>query len=1178
MMRKLAGWLLSLVAASAAGQGLGPGPGLGISYIAPPPPANNPTSQVKFNPGYIYASYHVTPGNGLPSNSYLASDLSQLSSYPLPSNQLPAYAFAMRWQDLETFPGASTNPNASSQYSITALATVLNQIEAAFPSTGARVAIYLNYEAVIDQTPAQIQATNWSTTTGIVPKWVALANGTPSAFSVPLTFGSSSPVTTGVAAGISSNAYYNIIFANYYADGDSISRYHLQMPDWRSPQVQQSAIQMLQWLSQATFTITTGPFAGTWTLNTAPFVELIANNDEISWNFNAGGNQPNTPSGALSPTWQNIMSGYVNVMNATAALFPNTIVVSCTSYGVTGQTGAQNQNSDMAALVNPNFSFSSGGVVRYTSPVALSGSDTYVSDWGATISEANPAKQGQTGRNANGWSEGSALPSPTVAAVTGVRPYVAQVQPSDWDTNAKHIPSGVTIHTASMVTAEMQSAAVPQATHMVISNGDGTTFDREAWGGFGASSYIEAALVANYTTYPVTTTLPTSLMYGPTITSVTNVTTNSQTINWAAITGQGTGLSLLLIRNGTQIASVNPATVTSFNDSSLTPGTAYTYTLQMSNINGTGPVGPAMVSPTLVFNYPNFSGSPAVHATGNVALTGSIYAMTDGTSHHGGGLWYTTVQNIQAFTTAFTFQIYTYTGFGAFFVIQNSNSSTNPLNGYGVNSGCASANGMGYGGGGGSGQAAVANSIGIKFDAGVFNTNGPTNAYAGTPQSSTGLYVDGGPAIGGSPVPNTASVNGFGPENDLHLMNVAVGSDDIMQAVVSYDGTTLTMVLTDTVTAATTRLSWPVNIPAIVGANTAFVGFMSCSPQASAGVNTVNSWKYAVGAPTRLASPTLSVAAGQYTGTQTVAISGPIGASIYYTTNGLPPTSSSTLYTSPISVASTQNVQAVAISPGYLDSLVTQGYYQIQSSSTPFINFPSGFASNGGLIQTDGYSSLSSGNIVLTDNAGNSFECSAAWFVPQVSVSSFNTTFTLNMTSVTGPNSSTADGGGVAFVLQNYPQTTTGTNYNWGLGIGAYGTYAVSGGPFTLTGTTPTTPYWSAGTTGIFNSVAIVFDYNNGTGDSVGLYQNGVQPTGSSLDMTSSGVSLHAGHPLTVNIAYSGTTVALTVTDTVNAHVYSHSFTGVNIPTTLGASTGWAGFTGTTGYFGANTSISNWVY
>jgi hypothetical protein len=559
-----------------------------------------------------------------------------------------------------------------------------------------------------------------------------------------------------------------------------------------------------------------------------------------------------------------------------------------------------------------------------------------------------------------------------------------------------------------------------------------------------------------------------------------------------------------------------------------------------------------------IFNYTNFSSSPSVHPTGTVAISGSQVHLTDGNSHNGGGLWYDTVQNIQSFTTSFTFQLPGIDGYGMFFVIQNSNSTTNP--GFsGIGAGGNSANGMGYGGGGGASQPALGNSIGIKFDATPFNQS--SWFVAPSPLSSTGLYVDGGPAIGVNG-PNS----GFGPEVDLHHLNISVGSNDVMQAVITYDGSILTMVLTDTSTGATTRLSWPVNIPAIVGANTAYIGFCGSTPvsSSSATVTKVLSWAFSEGYNTRLATPSFSVTPGQYTSTQSVSMSGPAGATIYYTTNGMPPTTASTKYTgSPISVSSNELIQAVAVEAGSTDSYVAQGNYQIQASSTPVINFPSGFASANGLIQPVGYATINSGNIVLTDTK-NVFEAAAAWYAAPVNIQTFNTTFTLNPTTVTA--------NGMAFVLQNYPQTTTGTNNNWTLGNGPFGTDVVSGGPWTLSGTSTNLGY-----TGIRNSIGVIFDYLNGSGDLTGLYTNGAVPTGSSIDMTSSGVSLHSGHPLSVNLSYNGTTLVETVTDTVTSAHFTRSYT-VDIPSIVGASTAYAGFTASTEYFGANQTVSAWTY
>ena len=561
---------------------------------------------------------------------------------------------------------------------------------------------------------------------------------------------------------------------------------------------------------------------------------------------------------------------------------------------------------------------------------------------------------------------------------------------------------------------------------------------------------------------------------------------------------------------------------------------------------------------TSIFNYVNFAGSPsAINIGGGTAtvFNGNVIDMTNGISHQGGAAMYRQVQDIRAFTTTFTFVLQGTAGYGFVFTIQDSTAATNPGH-FGVNGSGSSANGLGYGAGGGADQPALDNSIGL-----VFNTVGFNQAswfVSPGPISTVGLYVDGGPALGAN-----GPANGFASVNDLHNLGFNVGSGNPIQATITYDGTILTLVLTDTVTAATTRQSWPVNIPAIVGANTAFVGFTSNTPIDSGVKNSLNSWSWSQGINTRLATPTFSVAPGQYASTQPVSLSGPAGAAIYYTTNGKPPTTASTRYEgTPISVSSSELIQAVAVSAGSTDSFVAQGNYQIQASNAPIINFPGGFANANGLIQAVGNATVG-GNIALTDTK-NVFEAAAAWYAAPLNIQTFNTTFTLNPTAVSG--------NGMAFVLQNYPQTTTGTNLNWSLGNGPYGVVTVSGGPWTLSSAGSNLGY-----TDIFSSIAVIFDCSSGSGNLTGLYTNGAVPTGSSIDMTSSGVSLHSGHPLSVNLSYSGSTLVETVTDTVTSAKFTHSY-NTNIPSIVGGNNAYAGFTASTGYFGANLTVTSWTY
>ena len=76
--------------------------------------------------------------------------------------------------------------------------------------------------------------------------------------------------------------------------------------------------------------------------------------------------------------------------------------------------------------------------------------------------------------------------------------------------------------------------------------------------------------------------------------------------------------------------------------------------------------------------------------------------------------------------------------------------------------------------------------------------------------------------------------------------------------------------------------------------------------------------------------PSFSPPAGNYTSTQTVTISdSTTDATIYYTTNGTTPTTSSTVYAGPITVSSTETLEAVAVATGYSQSGVATATYMI---------------------------------------------------------------------------------------------------------------------------------------------------------------------------------------------------------------------------------------------------------
>jgi hypothetical protein len=103
-----------------------------------------------------------------------------------------------------------------------------------------------------------------------------------------------------------------------------------------------------------------------------------------------------------------------------------------------------------------------------------------------------------------------------------------------------------------------------------------------------------------------------------------------------------------------------------------------------------------------------------------------------------------------------------------------------------------------------------------------------------------------------------------------------------------------------------------------------------------AGCSGYNAPKSATPPTPTAATPSFSVATGTYAAAQTVTINdATAGATVYYTTNGTAPTTSSTQYTAPVTVSSTETLMAAAIAPGYLLSAVASASYTITPPPPP---------------------------------------------------------------------------------------------------------------------------------------------------------------------------------------------------------------------------------------------------
>ena len=661
--------------------------------------------------------------------------------------------------------------------------------------------------------------------------------------------------------------------------------------------------------------------------------------------------------------------------------------------------------------------------------------------------------------------------------------------------------------------------------------------------------------------------------------------------------------------------------------------------------------------------------------------------ITDGGGYEAGSVFWTTPVNIQSFTTNFTFQLTSAVADGFTFTIQNAGATA--LGNLG--------GGLGYGvdpNGGTTGG--IAKSVAIKFD--IYSNSGEGS-------DSTGIFTNGAS-------PTNPAVN-------LTSSGIVLSSGDTISAQLVYNGTTLTLNLTDTVTNNTFSQAFTINIPSTVGANTAYVGFTggtgggtaiqniktwtftSGTTQATAAtptftpasgtsfpstlsvsitdttpsasiyyttdgstpttgsqlysgpftisatttvhaiatasgytqsaqgaasytyapaqsvtqtpgfspaggsfttaqqvtisdgttgaviyytidgsapttsspvysspisvgsgsvtikalaqapgdsISAVGSATYTIQAATA-ATPSFTPVAGTYTSTQSVTIADTTpGATIYYTTNGTTPSTSSAVYSSAITVSASTTLEALAIAPGYAQSAVATAAYVIQSGGTSAINFASGFPSATGL-QLNGATKVNANSLELTD--GGSYEAGSAFWTTPVNIQSFTTNFTFQLTSAV------ADG--FTFTIQNAGTTALG-NLGGGLGYGVNPNGGTTGG--------------------IAKSVAIKFDIysNSGEGsDSTGIFTNGASPTNPAVSLTSSGIVLSSGDTISAQLVYNGTTLTLNLTDTVTGKTFANAFT-INIPSTVGANTAYVGFTGGTGGGTAIQNIKTWTF
>jgi fibronectin type 3 domain-containing protein len=336
------------------------------------------------------------------------------------------------------------------------------------------------------------------------------------------------------------------------------------------------------------------------------------------------------------------------------------------------------------------------------------------------------------------------------------------------------------------------------------------------------NSLVVYALLQQAATPPAA---PTNLSASPFSGSVINLswTDNDLPPNSA------TGYNVFQSTNGTNFTQVGTASAkaTSFAVGGLQIDTRYYFEVNAFNGQGTSAFSNIASATTtgqagtLDFSS-GFAGSGGVLTyNGTSKINGTSAQLTDTGSNETGSFFFTNAVDITRFSTQFTFQLTSPNADGFTFTVQgNGATAMGPSGG-----------GLGYGPDISGGSPGIPKSVAVKFD--LYNNAGEGN-------DSTGEYTNGAS-------PTT-------PSTDLSTTGINLHSGDVFRVTIAYDGTTLTVAITDTATNASATQSYAVNIPQVVGSTTGYVGFTGGTGGLTA-LQNILSWVYSPSASTIPAAP-----------------------------------------------------------------------------------------------------------------------------------------------------------------------------------------------------------------------------------------------------------------------------------------------------------------------------------
>ena len=336
----------------------------------------------------------------------------------------------------------------------------------------------------------------------------------------------------------------------------------------------------------------------------------------------------------------------------------------------------------------------------------------------------------------------------------------------------------------------------------------------------------------------------------------------------------------------------------------------------------------------------------------------------------------------------------------------------------------------------------------------------------------------------------------------------------------------------------------------------------------------------------QVAAPTFTPPAGSYIGTQSVTIScATDGATIYYTTDGTDPTSSSAVYSTAIAVSETTTIKAIAVKAEMTDSSVSEATYTITAATyTLSVTAPTFDAVSVGYAQpaakavtitSTGNSNATISSVALSGSNSDSFTLTNG--TASVTAGSTNTSYTIR------PNAGLTAGTYTATITVTYNDGATATaNISFtvnALDVVATPTFDPVGGTYssaqsvtiscgtsgatiyyTTDGTTPTTSstvYSSAiavSATTTIKAIAVKTEMTN-SAVATATYTINTSATVATPTFSPAGGTYTSVQNVTISCGTSGATIYYTTdgsTPTTSSSVYSSAI-AVSATTTIKA-------------------------